>query len=92
LFAEGDKINGERVYCNRYCLSDKTKVFGGGKDYIYTKDSSICRAAIHSDLIKPNTGGFVKINLSENKLDKDDIPNKSELNSIKSEDFPPDSD
>jgi hypothetical protein len=68
LIEEGNKINGFEVYCNSYCLSDKTKVFGGGKDNIYTKDSSICRAAIHSDLIKPNTGGFVRINLSEEKI------------------------
>jgi len=68
LIEEGNKINGLEVYCNRYCLSDKTKVFGGGNDHIYTKDSSICRAAIHSDLIKPNTGGFVNLNLSEEKI------------------------
>jgi len=61
LSAEGNDINGLKVYCNRICLSDKTKVIGG--NLIYTKDSSICRAAIHSDLIKPNTGGFVKIDL-----------------------------
>ena len=70
-----------KVQCPQGCqTSEKGRVWGST---LYKDDSSVCKAAIHSGIIKPDEGGLIEIGLEEGQ----DSYTGSKENGITSEDF-----
>jgi len=57
-FSGLDIFTNLRMVCPRNCSQDKSPIYGSG---IFTDNSSICRAAIHSGTIKDAVGGIVEV-------------------------------
>ena len=55
-----------RLICPRSCSSDKSPIYGTG---IYTDNSSICKAALHSGIIKDSDGGVIQVIIESGKKD-----------------------
>ena len=76
---DGETNTNFKVLCPAGCLNSGTgKVIG---DEIYTDDSSICKAAIHSGQIPPEKGGKIEVVIETGR----DSYESSELNGIRSE-------
>ena len=63
-FSDYEFYTNLRVVCPKNCASDKSQIFGNS---IYTDNSSICKAAIHSGKIKDFEGGIIEIDLEPGK-------------------------
>ncbi|MFM7858600.1 MAG: LCCL domain-containing protein, partial [Flammeovirgaceae bacterium] len=80
-FSEYELFTNLRVICPRNCGSSSSQVFGNG---IYTDNSSICKAAIHSGFIKDSEGGTIEIDLEPGQKNY----MGSTANNIESMDYP----
>ncbi len=70
-----------RVWCPKEC-KDKTEFNVWGSKNNYADESSICRAAIHSGVIKDSEGGTFVISYNEDcheyiGLDQNDVKSKT---------------
>ena len=64
LFGNYELYTNLRLECPRNCASESFPIYGSG---LYTDNSSICKAAIHSGIIKDSEGGKIEINLEPGK-------------------------
>jgi hypothetical protein len=60
LFSNFEINTNLRLVCPAGCASDTSPIYGTG---IYTDNSSICKAALHSGFIKDSLGGTVEVNV-----------------------------
>jgi len=63
-FSSYEIFSNLRMICPSYCSKEKAPVYGTG---VYTDNSSICRAAIHSGAMIDSEGGIVEVRIEPGK-------------------------